>query len=169
MAIEERLVYQREVFINLSSSYQWVSMKLFATTPALADDREVLKVLTRHVRYRDSYAGTGDKDMETIHGPYWLNAVMPESFSSVSQVDVEASIQSWAECAAPMAEHDRADIEREIFSRIRQATSCYRLADLRVSAEHDWGWVVGSSTGFHEFVLINGAAGNVALVVASDD
>ncbi|HUH70626.1 MAG TPA: hypothetical protein VLZ05_18230 [Mycobacterium sp.] len=41
-----------------------VSIKLFAL-PAGTDDHAVLALLMCHVRYRDSYGSTGDKDMET--------------------------------------------------------------------------------------------------------
>jgi hypothetical protein len=57
-----------------------VSIKLFAL-PADTDDYAVLALLIRHVRYRDSYGGTGDTDMKNIHAPYWLNTVTPEVFS----------------------------------------------------------------------------------------
>jgi hypothetical protein len=166
---EELLVYQGEVFINFCNhTYQWVSIKLFAL-PAGADDHEILTLLIRHVRYRDSYAAREFKDAETIHGPYWLEAITPEVFSPVSGSDAEALIRTWAEYAAPLPGGRREEMEQELYSRIRNATSRYQLPDLRDSAEHDWGSTVGSLTGFFEFVLIDRHAGNVALVVASDD
>jgi hypothetical protein len=168
---EDRLVYDREVFINFrNQTYQWVSIKLFALPPD-ADDYEVLASLIRHVRYRDSYNGTGDRDMQTIHGPYWLFAITPELFSPVSASDVEALIRTWAEYAATLPDGRREEMEREFYPRIRTATSRYQLADLRDTAQHDEGWgsSVGSVTGYFEFVLIDRRACSVALVVASDD
>jgi hypothetical protein len=44
----------------------------------------------------------------------------------------------------------------------------YRLADLRETAEHDWGWVVGTS-GFHEFLAVDRTTERLRLIVASDD
>ncbi|CPR11886.1 hypothetical protein BN971_03179 [Mycobacterium bohemicum DSM 44277] len=129
----------------------------------------MLRLLVGHIRYRDSYGGTGDKDMETIHGPYWLYAVTPELFSPVSATDAETLIRTWAEYAAPLPDGRRDEMERELYPRIRNATSRYQLPDLRDTAEHDWGSSVGSVTGFFEFVLIDRSAGDVALVVASDD
>jgi hypothetical protein len=80
VAVEERLRYQREVLINFrNSTYQWISLKLF-TLPADVDDYTVLQLLIGHVRYRDGYGGTKDRDMEIIHGPYWLHAISPEAF-----------------------------------------------------------------------------------------
>jgi hypothetical protein len=167
--VEERLVYQGEVFINFRNhTYQWVSIKLFAP-PADACDYEVLQLLLGHVRYRDSYGGTGDKDMETIHGPYWLYTIAPELFSPVSAADAEALIRTWAEYAAPLPDPRRAEMEHELYPRIRNATSRYQLPDLRDTAEHEWGSSVGSITGFFEFVLIDRQSGSVALAVASDD
>ncbi|BBZ45850.1 hypothetical protein [Mycobacterium parmense] len=167
--VEERLRYQGEVFINFRNhTYQWVSLKLFAL-PADVDDYTVLRLLIGHIRYRDSYGGTGDKDMETIHGPYWLYAIAPEVFSPVSAIDAETLIRTWAEYAAPLPDGRRDEMERELYPRIRNATSRYQLPDLRDAAEHDWGGSVGAVTGFFEFVLIDRRAGSVALVIASDD
>lgn len=167
LPVEEQLVYEGKVFINFRTSRQWVSIKLFAL-PADTDDHSVLQLLIRHVRYRDSYGGTGDKDMETIHGPYWLDAITPEAFSPVPAVDAEALIRTWADYTVPLTDDDRAAMEHEVYPRIREATVCYQLADLRDTAQHDWGSSVGSD-GFHEFVLIDRRAGSVALLVASDD
>lgn len=164
---EERLVYQGEVFINFRTSRQWVSIKLFALPPD-ADDHEVLALLIRHVRYRDSYGGTGDRDMETIHGPYWLKAITPEVFFSASAVNTEALIRTWADYTVALTAEDRAAMEREVYPRIRSATSRYQLPDLRDTALHDWGSSVGSD-GFYEFALIDRQSGSVALLVASDD
>ncbi|MFZ0231310.1 MAG: hypothetical protein WA622_05480 [Mycobacterium sp.] len=168
---EESLIYQGDVFINFRNhTYQWVSIKLFEL-PTDADDNEVLSLLTRHVRYRDSYNGTGDKDMKTIHGPYHLSAITPESFFSASAGDIEPLIRTWAEYAAPLPDRCRTEMERELYPRVRNATSSYQLVDLRETAQQDegWGTSVGSVTGFFELVLVNRHARSVALVVASDD
>jgi hypothetical protein len=128
-----------------------------------------LALLIRHVRYRDSYGGTGDKDMETIHGPYWLYAITPEVFSPASADDAEVLIRTWAEYAAPLPAARREEMEQKLYPRIRNATSCYQLPDLRETAQHEWGSSVGSITGFFEFVLVDRHTNSVALVVASDD
>ena len=162
---EQLLAYQGDVFINFRNhTYQWVLIKLF-DLPADADDNEVLKLLTRHVRYRDSYNGTGDEDMKTIHGPYQLSAITPESFISVSAGDIETLIRTWAEYAAPLPDARRTEMERELYPRIREASSSYKLLDLRDTAQHDegWGTSVGSVTGFLELVLINRHAGSVGI------
>lgn len=167
--VEELLPYTGKVFINFrNSTYQWVNIKLFTFAPD-ADDYAVLRLLIRHSRYRDSYAGTGDADMENIHGPYWLYAIRPELFSPVSAADAETLIRTWAEYAAPLPDAQRDEMERELYPRIRKATGRYQLADLRDTAQHDWGGTVGSSTGYFEFALIDRRTESLALVVASDD
>jgi hypothetical protein len=166
---EKSLIYQGDVFINFRNhTYQWVSIKLFEL-PADVDDNDVLALLTRHVRYRDSYAASEFEDAKTIHGPYWLNAIDSGVFVPVSAADAEALIRTWAEYAAPLPDGRRQEMEDKLYPRIREATSRYQLPDLRDTAEHDWGSTVGSITGFFEFVLINRHAGSVALAVASDD
>jgi hypothetical protein len=166
---EELLVYQGDELINFRNhTYQWVSIKFFAL-PADADDNQVLTLLTRHVRYRDSYAASDFQDAKTIHGPYWLSAISSGVFFPVSARDAEALIRTWAEYAAPLPDGCREEMEQTLYPRIRGATSRYQLPDLRDVAEHDWGSTVGSITGFFEFVLIDRHASSVALVVASDD
>jgi hypothetical protein len=167
MPVEGSLVYQGEVFIKFRTSRQWVLIKLFALPPN-ADDRELLALLIRHVRYRDSYAAPDFKDAKTIHGPYRLNAITPETFFPMSAADAEALIRTWADYTVPLTDDDRAAMEREVYPRIQGATSRYQLSDMRDTAQHDWGYVVGSD-GFHEFVLINRQANSLALLVATDD
>jgi len=167
MHAEERLAYKGGVFINFRTSRQWVSIKLFAL-PANTDDHAVLSLLISNVRYRDSYGGTGDKDMETIHGPYWLYAITPEVFSPASASDAEALIRTWTQYDVPLTADDCAAMEREVYPRIQEATSRYHLPDLTDTAQHDWGSSIGTD-GFHEFVLIDRRSASVALLVASDD
>jgi hypothetical protein len=166
-SVEERLVFLRDVFINFRTTRQWVLIKLFALPPD-TDDHALLQLLIHHERYRDSYAAPEFRDAGTIHGPYWLYAITPELFLPASAADAEAQIRAWAEDAAPLADGDRAALEDEVYPRIAGATGRYQLPDIRAAAEHDWGYVVGSS-GFHEFVLIDRVTNSVALLVASDD
>lgn len=77
-------------------------------------------------------------------------------------------ITTWANYDFLLPESATAAFEQYVFPPIRTANNIYQLADLRATAEHDWGYVVGFS-GFHEFVAINGDTGRVALIVASDD
>lgn len=173
---EEQLVYQRTIFINPPVTRQWVDIKLF-TLPADADDQTALALMIAHVRYRDSYASSTFADAKTIHGPYRLSAITPETFTIVDAADVDTAIRTWAEhvirdwdgnfVSWPQAQ--REEMNREVYARIQRATVIYRLPDIRATAQHDWGDVVGSDAGFHEVVIIDRSAGELALVVASDD
>jgi hypothetical protein len=164
---EESLVYHGDVFINFRTTRQWVSIKLFALMPDM-DDRTVMARLIQHVRYRDSYAEPAFKDAENIHGPYWLSAISAGSFAAVSAADAETLIRTWANYTEPPTGDIRSAMEHEAYQRIRGATKCYQLPDMRDTAQHDWGYVVGSD-GFYELVLINRNSSSVALLVASDD
>jgi hypothetical protein len=165
---EDRLVYQRNVFINPPVTRQWVLIKVFGL-PADVDDRAALAAMIAHVRYRDSYAGTWDQDMVDIHGPYWLKAITTDTFTVAAPAEVEALLRTWSEYDARWYVVDREAMEREVYARIRRATVIYQLPDIRETAQHEWGGVVGSDGGFHEFVIIDRAAGELALLVASDD
>ena len=154
-AAEEQLVYLREIFINPAVTRHWVSIKVF-DVPDGVDDRTALALLIAHVRYRDSYAGTGDKDMVTIHGPYWLSAITADTFVVADPADTDTLIRTWAQYYAPWPEADREAMDREVYSRIAAATVIYELPDIRATAQHDWGEVVGGD-GFLELVVINRA------------
>jgi len=172
----EQLVYQCTIFVNPPVTRQWVDIKVF-TLPADVDDQTALALMIAHVRYRDSYASSTFEDAKTIHGPYWLRAITPEIFTVVNADVVNTTIRYWAEhvirdwddnfVSWPQAQREA--LEREVYARTQRATVIYRLPDIRATAQHDWGDVVGSDAGFHEFVIIERAAGELALVVASDD
>jgi hypothetical protein len=167
-AAEQQLVYQRRIFINPAVTRQWVSIKVFAL-PGDIDDRRALALMIAHVRYRDSYAGTGETDMVDKHGPYWLSAITPETFVAADPGAVDTVIRTWAEYYVPWPAADREAMDREVYARIQHATVIYQLPDIRTTAQHDWGEIVGSDAGFHEYVLIDRTAGELALMVASDD
>lgn len=166
-ATDEQLVYRGTIFINPSVTRQWVKIKVFSL-PASVDDRTALAMMIAHVRYRDSYAGTGDKDMIDIHGPYWLRAITPESFTVADPAAVENLIRTWAEYYVRWDDADREAMQRQVYARIDRATVIYQLPDIRATAQHEWGGIVGSD-GFHELVIVDRAGGELALVVASDD
>lgn len=166
-AAEAQLVYQREIFINPPVTRQWVSIKVFVLA-AEVDDQSALAAMIGDVQYHDSYAGSWDTDTVDKHGPYWLHAITPETFTVANSAEVEALIRTWAEYYVPWHDADRQVMDREVYARIQRATVTYQLPDIRAAAQHDWGEIVGGD-GFHEFVIIDRAAGELALVVASDD
>ena len=124
---ENLLVYQGEVFINFRTSRQWVLIKLFAL-PADADDHEVLALLIRHIRYRDSYAAPEFKDAKTIHGPYWLNAISPEAFSPVSAADAEAiRLRGQADAEADRIRNEAASKDPQFYAFLRKLEEYQRI------------------------------------------
>jgi len=167
-AVEERLVFDDHELIHIrNGGYQWIDVQTFSF-PAALDDRALIGLLIQHVRYRHSYANPTFTDAKIIHGPYWLEAITPDQFAPVPASAVEALITTWANYDAVVPEDQRAELDDRVYGPIRQSTSCYQLADLRATAEHDWGYVLGY-TGFHEFALINRGAHRLTLMVASDD
>ena len=60
----------------------------------------------------------------------------------------------------------RGQLERDLYPRIRSATSCYRLPDLGEERKHEVGWILGE---FVEFVAFDRTAGSLALIVACED
>jgi hypothetical protein len=166
-AAGERLVYQGTVFINPPVTRRWVDIKVFGL-PVDLDDRTALASMITHVRYRDSYASADFEDAKTIHGPYRLDAITPQTFTVADPAEAEGLIRTWAEYYGRWYDVDREAMHREVYARIHRAAVIYQLPDIRANAQHDWGDVVGGD-GFHEFVVIDRAAGELALVVASDD
>ncbi|MBB3606431.1 hypothetical protein FHT40_006122 [Mycolicibacterium sp. BK556] len=167
LAVELRLIYEREVFINPPVTRQWVSIKVFAL-PGDVEDQTALAWMIAHVRYRDSYASSTFVDAKTIHGPYQLSAITPHVFIVADSDDVDALIRTWSACYVRWPDADVDAMQREVYARTNQATVIYQLPDIRATARHDWGDVVGRD-GFHEFVIIDRAASELALLVASDD
>ncbi|GAA1034362.1 MULTISPECIES: hypothetical protein [Amycolatopsis] len=169
LSAEELLACAGEVFINFQDrSYRWVSIKLFALPPIPVDDRTVLRLLLRHGRYRDDYAGGGDNLTALVHARYRLDLITLDSFTPADPTVEEQVLRTWAEQYDRLPAAVQAQMERELYPRLHSATSLYRLADLDENAYHEYGSVVGFS-GFHELVLIDRDTGALALAVASDD
>lgn len=165
-AAGEQVDFEGELFVNPPVTRQWVSVKVF-TLPATVDDRTALAAMIGHAQYLDSYAGPWD--VVDKHGPYWLHAITPQTFVVVADLaQAETLIRTWAECYVRWHDADREAMDREVYGRLRRATVIYQLPDIRATAQHDWGDVVGSD-GFHEFVTVDRATGELALIVASDD
>jgi hypothetical protein len=164
---EDLLLYRDRVFINFkNNTFQWVDIKRFQLPGTPCGDRTALGLLLRHVRYRDSYAGSADEDSGNLHGSYWLHNITIDSFTSVDATTEVHTLRAWAERYASLPDTARDGLERDLYPLIQDATSLYRLKGLGREAFHDWG---GVHTEFHELVLINRTAGTLALVVASDD
>jgi hypothetical protein len=148
--------------------YTWVDTKRF-TIEGDGSDRDVLAALIAHRQYRDNYA-EGDpveQNQDVLHGPYWLHAIQPATFELTDPAAARETIQTWADDPEPPSQATQAFLDEKVFPLL-SASALYRLPDLRPSAQHEWGWVVGA-LGFHEFVAIDRDARSLALIVAADD
>lgn len=85
-----------------NSAYQWVDIKLFKLADLRIADPVALKLLLQHAHYPDSYAGT--KATRSQHGPYRLDAITADSFTIVDTASAEATLRTWAEQDAPLAD-----------------------------------------------------------------
>ncbi|QIV79883.1 hypothetical protein [Mycolicibacterium frederiksbergense] len=168
----DELVYTGEtVVVFANATYQFVVLRHFLL-PAGDDgtsDGDVLAMLIQNPHYRGSFVGTGDGDT-TIHGPYQASAITTDSFVAVAPTDAETLVRRWAEYAAPLPEVSGQGMDREVYPRMRAATSLYQLVALPQEAfETEWRLGIGSATGFHEFVALDRLGGTVTLVMATDD
>lgn len=166
------LVYTGEtVVLFANATYQFVVLRhfLLPTGDDGSTDAEVLAMLIQNPHYRGSFVGTGDADT-TIHGPYQVSAITADSFVAVAPTEAETLVRSWAAYAAPLPEVSGQVMDREVYPRMRTATSLYQLVALPQEAfETKWRLGIGSATGFHEFVAIDRLGGTVTLVMATDD
>jgi hypothetical protein len=143
----------------------WVDLKYFAIRSE-ASDTTLLAHLIEHEQYHDHYAG---QDPTSLHGPYRLDAITPATFESVSSQAAREELRGWV--SSWVDPEDGPEVEAtlaaEILPRL-DGDALLRLPDLRQSAEHEWGWVVGNA-GFIEVVIIDGEPAMLTLLVASDD
>lgn len=149
----------------------WVDLKYFAIRPE-ASSYTVLADLIGHEQYHDHYAGQDptDQSHHALHGPYRLEAITPAEFQLVSAQAAREELRDWA-FSWVVPDKDGPAVEAKLVAEVLpklEGGSIYRLRDLRETAEHEWGWVVGHA-GFYEFVIIDPAAKELTLLVASDD
>jgi hypothetical protein len=151
-------------------TYHWVSIKRFRIESELTDG-ELLEALLSHQQYHDHYAGqpVAEQAQKDIHGPYRLDKIDVDSFVCADPDRASALILEWAAEADPdpMPSDVRERLEARVLPILASGV-IYELPDLRATAQHDWGWVVGQS-GFHEFISIDRGSAALTVVVASDD
>lgn len=168
------LEFTGEHLVHVPASYAWISTKQFQF-PADLDDDALLTGLVAHAQYADTYAGARvDPDHPgPEHGPYLRDRISTDSFIRSTVGAARGRIAAWSTgCAgssAPPADVDRF-IERDLPPVLSNAdATVYELPDLRATAAHEWGWVVGQQDGFNEFVVIDRTCRTLTLIVASDD
>lgn len=149
----------------------WVDLKYFAIQTDVSD-QSLLAHLIEHEQYRDHYAGQdpSEQSHHSLHGPYRLAAIASGVFEPVPARAAGEELGGWA-CSWVVPEEGGSEVEATLAAEVLpklDGDSILRLPDLRETAEHEWGWVVGH-TGFHEIVIIDRAAAMLTLLVASDD
>jgi hypothetical protein len=158
-----RLTRTGGAFVN--STYRWVDIKRFRLPDAVIDDQDLLTLLIAHGSYGDSYA-TDPGDDPHRHGPYWRDRITCGCFEATDAASEVVRLRAWAEEHAELPGRLHVELDRELYRPLRAAGAVYRLRDLGEDSFHDWGGVLGP---FHELVLIDRAAGELALIVATDD
>jgi hypothetical protein len=145
----------------------WLHLKRFRFEPSMSDDA-LIHALLDHERYRDHYTTDDDhwEPTDNLHGPYWLDRIGMDSFDAISATDATKLLCDWSSLGEPSDEPYRENLLDTAKNVIDEATSLLRLRNLRATAEHDWGCVLGE---FHEFIAINRGRRLLTLMVASDD
>ncbi len=146
---------------------RWLDIKRFAL-PAGLGDREVVALLLQHERYRDDYASEPEQwtPKVNVHGPYWLSAIEAAYFDPVRADETVELFADWAAEWEGSEEPGYPEIVAAVSELFGPHVSVYRLRDLRETAEHAYGHVLGD---FHEYVVLDRAAQTLSLAVASDD
>ncbi len=100
-----------------------------------------------------------------LHGPYVIEQMRVSDFIATNAADASAELRGWAEYYSKLDEPQREELELHVYSRMGRATTVYRLARLPKDRRADY------EINFHftEFILLDREAGELALVVGTDD
>ncbi|MFJ7158168.1 hypothetical protein ACIQUQ_24975 [Streptomyces sp. NPDC101118] len=169
-----RLVHEADGFLNFrhyafrdgAHGHRWVDLRHLRLPAGPVGDRELLAALIGHEQFRDDYMGGGVLPDGPRHGPFWLRLVTPEAYGAVDAEAAARVLREWADRFGPVPAELEEDLRREVFDRLGAADGVHVLSGLGRDAHHDWGPVHGE---FHEFVVVDRAAGRVTLLVAADD
>lgn len=164
---ESRMVSFR---VNPGGDYRWISIDTFSITRD-GNDRQLLAALIANPWYAFTYAEPRQSDPTPslgIHGPYRLEAISAGLFIPKSQADVDSSIRRWAGKYGDLPPNLTADVSAELARLNSPSNRLYELPDIRETAEHEWGGVVGLD-GFIEIVAIQPEDNALTLLVCSDD
>lgn len=172
--MDYRLAHEDSAFINFrryapdpkEHGFRWVDIKQIRFSAESLDERELLAALIGHEQFRDDYAGGGVLPDGPRHGPYWLRLITPGLYEPINQEKAVQILREWMDPLWDVPTELKADLQREVFSRMAAADGIYYLGELGDEAIHDWGRVHDY---FHEFVLIDRSAGRITLIVAADD
>jgi hypothetical protein len=165
--LDKRFVNSR----NFGLGYWWVDGLEYAASE-FANDRDLLEALVANPWYQHGYAAPRgdipDPAGAGIHGPFRVEAITADIFVRMERDEARRQLDSWlaqnnATPEATNAFRSAIDALLPVGSRI------YALPNLPESAQHDWSGVVGSDTGFLEYVAISPESKTLNLLVATDD
>lgn len=153
---------------------KFVILSRFELDPA-TPDREALDRLCRSPGYACEYLGQhgmpkDPSDTPTVHGKWRLDEISAEIFESTDAITVRRIIQQWADETdgqAPLSAAAQTRLEVGVFPLL-DLGRIYRLGEMSTAAEHEMSWSVGMG-GFYEFEVMDRAAGQLHVIVATDD
>ncbi|WP_326693158.1 hypothetical protein OIE63_39185 (plasmid) [Streptomyces sp. NBC_01795] len=172
--MDNELAHEGSAFINFrrylpdpkEHGFRWVDIKQLRFCAQSVDDGGLLAALIGHEQFRNDYAGGGVLPEGTRHGPYWRRLITPDVYEPVSQEKAVRILREWVDPLRDVPAVLEAELQREVFDRLVAADGIYYLNELGDEAIHDWGRVHDY---FHEFVLVDRSARQIALIVAADD
>ena len=157
-------------FRDVGLDFRWIDARRFIVCGP-SDDDTILAALISDVRYDGSYAEPTQTEPEPpngIHGPYRLDVITAASFVAISRSAAIAAPDEWAFQFSELPESFTEKYRKFIDDLLPSSHRFCRLPDLRATAHHDRGWVVGTN-GFIEIVSISPSSSALTLLVASDD
>lgn len=156
---------QRELL--LPSDWAWIDVVDFSVGGS-GGDEQILAALLAHPRYDDGYMTAWTPEPQGLHGRYLLDAVRPETFLAVSVARARLILRAWSSSIDP-AVATSPEFDGLLDDILPPAATAYLLPRLPEEAEHEFAWIVGENTGFHEFIVISPARDRVSIIVATDD
>lgn len=163
-----------EYLVHMAAgTYMWCCFKPFVFAIGAGSSRAVIEAVIRHPQYRDTYLGGGPEAQGflDVHGPYRLPTVTADAYVPTSVEMIRDDLCEWAR--PPNCDSDACDksvqiLRSRVFGQLSAGLSWFRLDLQREGNEHESGRCVGT-VGFHEFLVIDRAAGKALLLTASDD
>ncbi|WP_067993551.1 hypothetical protein [Nocardia pseudobrasiliensis] len=146
------------------SAYQWVDIKIFNILDNAVDDRAIVQAIISAPEFQENYQDDGREI--TVHDPFLIEYFTPNIYLPTDADAIEQLLTEWTARCGTLPNLLKMELESSIISRIRSASSRYILGELEQSARC---WFMDDSETYHEFLLIDRSAGEVALILASDD
>ncbi|MGW0099742.1 hypothetical protein [Nocardia sp. NPDC003354] len=145
---------------------KWVHISPYALTTPGSSDPDIIAAVMNSVPYRNGHVGGGVDPNGTIHGPYRIECISPQDYEPMAAGDAIERFNRWVATHTSDSAALTVLLSAEVRRRLSEADAVYVLRDLGDSAVCDYGRIHDE---FNEFLTIDRASGNVAVIVASDD